>query len=167
MTSLEEEEVLRSSQARSLNRNRTRAKKPLAQGMLGKIVNVPATDLGIEIPGMIYRARILTRDTRREDRVLVKFFEDDDSESWLPMGAAKKWLRTGGNGTDQCTNEETDLYGAECLMMLQRPPQNPILRFDGDENLQLEEHLSNSISHDEASFPTPHCVLQDNMSSAE
>eukprot|EP00803_Ostreobium_quekettii_P000103 evm.model.scf_716.1 EVM.evm.TU.scf_716.1 scf_716:919-1326(+) len=67
---------------------------------------------------MFFRVRVTRRDTRRRNAVVIRFFEDDGSQYWLPMDQVLRWLKEPNNPDGRCTHRETDNFAAQTLVDL-------------------------------------------------
>ncbi|CAD7705268.1 unnamed protein product [Ostreobium quekettii] len=88
---------------------------PEVGDLVGKIVHIPATEYGISVPGMFYRARVVKKDPKRKSSVILSFFEDDGSHNWMPAMEVRRWLSETGS-VETTTNCHSDDYAAQTLL---------------------------------------------------
>lgn len=102
----------------SANRSPKETIDPDLVHLVGKVVHIPATVYGINVPGMFYRAKVVKRDRKHKHAVVVSFFEDDHSHQWLPISEIKKWVQAAQGGSGQTTDEHSDEYAIETLLQI-------------------------------------------------
>lgn len=61
------------------------------------------------------------KDKRRPEAVIIKLFEDDNSQYWIPMEVVHNWVKLKQPRDGLCTHKETDTYAASTLVHLKSP----------------------------------------------
>ncbi|GMH41673.1 hypothetical protein BSKO_09583 [Bryopsis sp. KO-2023] len=92
--------------------------KKIWPAIRGKVVYAPADHFGMNIPGLFYRAKVTRKDKRRRQAVIIRLFEDDDSQYWLPMNVVHRWVQMNQPTDGRCIHNETDSYAVSALMQL-------------------------------------------------
>lgn len=64
------------------------------KSIIGKEVLVPASEFGIDVPELYYKARVMKKDPSHSRAVVVKF-PDDGNLCWLPVDRVSSWLKVG------------------------------------------------------------------------
>lgn len=91
------------------------------------------------------RAKVVRKDKRRREAVIIKLFEDDNSQYWIPMEVVHNWVQLKQPLDGLCTHKETDSYAAAALVHLRSPLpllytlQPGKLRAEGQENQEEEQ----------------------------
>lgn len=61
-------------------------------GLVGRVVEIPASVFSVDVPGMFYRGAITKREGgRKQEAMEVKFLEDG-SRYWFPLASLREWL---------------------------------------------------------------------------
>jgi hypothetical protein len=81
----------------------------LYKSIVGKTVLVPASEFGIDVPELFYKARIIKKDPSHPRAVVVRF-PDDGNLCWLPVDQVTEWLQV---------RQQFTVVADRCLLHLQ------------------------------------------------
>ncbi|GMH41477.1 hypothetical protein BSKO_09387 [Bryopsis sp. KO-2023] len=126
---------------RSRRRSKTAAHSHPLSDLIGKVVRIPATMYGIDVPGMVYRAKVVKKDTSHKNAVVLSFFEDDGSQHWAPAEDVRKWLAN-PDLEGKCTGAESDKYAIETLLQFRELSQRGCATAEGQSSDEQTEPQS-------------------------
>ncbi|CAL5226922.1 g9799 [Coccomyxa viridis] len=68
-------------------------KSGLYKALIGRVVLVPGSEFGVDVPELYYKARVVRKDPSHARAVVMRFAEDGDL-MWQPVDKVWAWIET-------------------------------------------------------------------------